>query len=295
MSRFTPVASFVLLLFAGSILTAGEIKIEEKIVYGKGGDVDLQLDLARPDGEGPFPAVVFIHGGGWQGGDRKMYRDDIEEFAKRGYVAATVTYRLVNTKKPEKERVIFPAQINDVKCAVRFLRANAKRYHLDPNRIGATGGSAGGHLVLMLGTTDTSAMLEGDGGNPDVSSRVQAVVNYFGPTDFPYWYTSTEKIKPIAAAFLGGTPEQKANEYKQVSPITYLSKDDPPTLTIQGTIDPLVPLDQATRFDDAAKKVGVDHTVLVMEGQGHGFKGEAGKKAKAATVEFFDKHLKGAK
>lgn len=286
---------FALLVIGSMNVQAGTFTVEENVVYGKGGDVELQLDIAKPEGNGPFPAIVYIHGGGWQGGNRKMYRDDIEDAAQRGYVAATVTYRLVDTKKAEKDRVIFPAQINDVKCAVRYVRANAAKYHIDPNRIGATGASAGGHLVLMLGTTDTSQRLEGEGGNPDVSSRVQAVVNYFGPTDFPHWYQTTEKIKPIAAAFLGGTPDEKADDYKLVSPISHLSKDDPPILSIQGTVDPLVPLDQANRFDDAAKKAGVAHTLMVMEGQGHGFRGEPGKKAKNATFEFFDKHLKAAK
>lgn len=286
--------SFALVPATG-LLDAGEVEVKENVVYGKGGDVDLQLDLAQPEGDGPFPAIVYIHGGGWQGGNRKGYRDDIEEAAKRGYVAATVTYRLVHTKQPENERTIFPSQINDVKCAVRFLRANAAKFHIDPNRIGATGASAGGHLSLILGTTDTSQMLEGDGGNADVSSRVQAVVNYYGPTDFHHWMTTTEKAVPIAEAFLGGSVAKRPETYTLVSPISHLSKDDPPMLSIHGTADPIVPFDQATRFDEKAKQIGVAHTLLGIDGAGHGFKGESATKAKNAMFEFFDKHLKGAK
>src|SRR5262249_22409445 len=147
----------------------------------------LQLDLAMPkDGDGPFPAVVCIHGGGWRGGSRQDLtrsipplggRSLIEYLAGRGYVAATVSYRLAPKDK-------FPAQIEDCKAAVRWLRANAKKYKINPERFGAVGFSAGGHLVSLLGTSDKDDALEGNGGNPEQSSRVQAVVNFFGPTDF---------------------------------------------------------------------------------------------------------------
>src|SRR5262249_51489713 len=148
------------------------VQVEKDLVYGKGGDTDLQLDLAMPkDGAGPFPALVCIHPGSWRQGNRQQLGQTIEVLAGHGYAAVTVSYRLVPT-------AIFPAQIEDCKAAVRWLRANAKKYKVDPDRIGAIGFSAGGHLACLLGTTDRNDGLEGNGGNPEQSSRVQAVVSF---------------------------------------------------------------------------------------------------------------------
>ncbi len=165
------------------------VAVEKDITYGKGGTEDLKLDLARPErAEGQLPAIVYIHGGGWSGGARKDYGGEIQEAAKRGYVAVTVGYRLTRPDKEGKAKYPFPAQIEDCKCAIRWLRANAEKYHVDPNRIGATGGSAGGHLSLLVGVTGSEKKFDGTGGNPDASSQVQAVVNYFGPTDLARMY-----------------------------------------------------------------------------------------------------------
>lgn len=269
-----------------------EIVQEENITYGKGGDRALKLDLARPEGDGPFPAVVFIHGGGWRGGHRAGYRGEIAEAARRGYVAVTVSYRLTEADDQGKAKYPFPAQVHDVKCAVRWLRANAARYRVDPKRIGATGGSAGGHLSLMLGLTDAKAQLEGTGGHADRSSRVQAVVNYFGPTDMIELCRTSSGAKPIVASFLDGTPEEVRDRYLAASPTKYVSKDDPPTLSLHGADDRLVPSDQARLLDKKLKAAGASHTLVLLDGQGHGFRGEASAKAKTAMYEFFDKHLK---
>ena len=120
-----------------------DIFYEENVTYGKGGEEELKLDIARPKEGGPYPAVVWIHGGAWRGGNRSVYRPAIKEMAKKGYVAVTVSYRFC-------PKDIFPAQVEDVKCSVRWLRANAKQHLVDPDHIGATGASAGGHLSLML-------------------------------------------------------------------------------------------------------------------------------------------------
>jgi len=219
--------------------------VEENVVYGKAGTTELKLDLARPAGSGTFPVIVFIHGGGWYAGDRQGYRDEIEEAARRGYVAVTITYRLmqfdVAKKETTKASPIFPSQIHDAKAAVRWLRANASKYGIDPKRIGVTGRSAGGHLSLMLGLTDPQSKLEGECGNPDQSSRVQAVVNVFGPTEMASCFR-TSSVAWIFRLFMGGTPEQAAETYAAASPITYVSQDDPPVLTLQGDQDKLVPL-----------------------------------------------------
>jgi len=292
LSVLSAILTFTLGL-AAAPLTAAEVVVEKDIVYGTGGSKDLKLDLARPEqSSGLLPAIVYIHGGGWQGGNREMYGNDIQQAAKRGYVAVTVSYRLTDPDAHGKAKHPFPAQVEDVKCAVRWLRANAEKYHVDPNRIGATGGSAGGHLSLMLGVLGESQKFEGNGGHPGVSSRVQAVVNYFGPTDLTHLYSSSKRVAGILDVLLNGPPEQQSASYRAASPITYVSKDDPPILTVHGTADPVVPVDQATEFDAAMKKAGASHTLMLMEGEGHGFKADAGKKAREATFKFFDEHLK---
>lgn len=272
-----------------------EVQVEKDIIYGKGGDIELQLDLARPEGEGPFPVIVFIHGGGWYQGNRQGHLDDIQEGARRGYVAATVSYRLMQFDEAQKETTIatpnFPAQVHDVKAAIRWLRANADKYHVDPNRIGVTGQSAGGHLSLMLGLTDAEDELEGEGGHPEQSSRVQAVVNVFGPTEMKSCYEGSA-VSWIFRLFTGGTPEEVPETYREASPVTYVTEDDPPILTLHGDKDQLVPITQATMLDERMKEAGADHTLLILEGAGHGFGGEHQQQAQDAMWAFFDKHLK---
>ena len=271
------------------------VVVEEDVVYGTGGDVELQLDLARPaEGEGPFPGIVYVHGGGWRVGSRGTYYDDIQRAAQRGYVAITVTYRLTDPDDNKVARHPFPAQIEDAKCGVRWLRTNAAKYRVDPNRIGATGASAGGHLSLMLGVTDDSHNLEGEGGHSEVSSRVQAVVNYFGPTDMATLYAANDVTAELSVSLLQGTPDEQPDAYALASPVTHASGDDPPILTIHGDSDRLVPPDQATDFDEAMRTAGAEHTLMLIEGAGHGFRGEDGARAEAATFEFFDRHLKTA-
>jgi acetyl esterase/lipase len=285
--------ALVLLCLARDAARCAEVVVEDNITYGKAGGTELKLDLARPQGEGPFPAIVFIHGGGWSKGSRQGYRGQIQEAAKRGYIAATISYRLMQYDEAKKETTtpIFPAQIHDAKAAVRWVRANAKKYRVNPDRIGVTGGSAGGHLSLLVGLTDPASGVEGESGNPGQSSRVQAVVNVFGPTDMAFCYEKSS-VAWIFRLFMGGTPAEAAERYKAASPITYVSKDDPPVLTLHGDKDALVPVEQAKALDEKMKAVGACHTLMVFEGQGHGFGGEHGKKAADATWEFFDRHLK---
>ncbi|HET6324359.1 MAG TPA: alpha/beta hydrolase, partial [Planctomycetaceae bacterium] len=157
---------FVVAQSASAAEPKADVVIEKDITYGKGGTEDLKLDLARPQhSEGLLPAIVFIHGGGWSGGDRGTYAREIQAAAKRGYVAVTIEYRLTQPDKTGKAKYPFPAQIEDCKCAVRWLRANAEKYHVDPNRIGATGGSAGGHLSLLVGVAGSEKKFDGTGGN----------------------------------------------------------------------------------------------------------------------------------
>jgi acetyl esterase/lipase len=279
--------------FAVSRLQAAEVIVEKDIVYGTGGTKQLKLNLARPEqSTGLLPALVFIHGGGWRGGDRSMYDGEIQNAAKHGYVAVAIAYRLTDPDDSGKARNPFPAQIQDVKCAIRWLRANAEKYHVDANRIGVAGGSAGGHLSLLAGVTGHSSQFEGNGGNPGFSSQVQAVVNYFGPTDLPHLHATSKHAADVLEVLLGGPPEKSPELYKAASPITYVSKDAPPILTIHGTADPVVPVDQATELDAAMKKAGASHEMLLLEGEQHGFKPKGNQTAGEAMYKFFDAHLK---
>nr|ACH99848.1 organic solvent tolerent esterase [uncultured bacterium] len=281
MSHLKTLSAFVVAAAAfglGMPAQAAETLVEENVSYAKLDGTDLKLDIARPDGDGPYPAIVFIHGGGWYQGSRQRYRETIREAARRGYVGITITYRLMKFDEAKKETTKatpnFPAQIQDAKAALRWVRANSKKYHIDADHIGVTGESAGGHLSLPVGLKDAKAGLEGDAGNAEQSSRVQAVVNVFGPTDMEQCF-KTSSVAWIFRLFMGGTPEEAAETYRVASPITYVSSDDPPVLTIHGDKDALVPIAQATMLDDKMKSAGAKHTLLLLKGQGHGFAGQA--------------------
>lgn len=257
----------------------------EDLVYAEVDGRELTLDMARPTGDGPFPAIVAIHGGAWRAGKKEDMRDFIVEFAGAGYVAVSVSYRFC----PEHT---FPAQVHDVKAAVRWLRLHADEYGVDPDRVGVVGGSAGGHLALMLGVTDLDDGLEGDPADDAPSSRVQAVVNYFGPTDL-----DADDIpivsKGLVRDFIGGTPEEKPDAVEAASPLTFVTDDDPPILTFQGTKDPLVPHTQATKLADAMTAAGVPGRVELLIGAGHGWGEPDLARTRALTIDFFDRYLKG--
>jgi acetyl esterase/lipase len=280
---------FILAVFVQSSYQTSLAKkdpyVEEKdIVFGKGGDDELKLDLARPSkGRGPFPALVFIHGRDWRTYNRVNYSNEIRQAAEMGYVAVTVDYRLTSVKKSGKVKYPFPAQVHDVKCAVRWLRANAKKYKIDSNRIGAVGWSSGGHLALMLGLTDSSDGLEGECGNMQYSSRVQAIVSLAGYTDL---ISHTAHSKYSFIDFLGDTYEKIPEQYKKASPISYVSKGDAPVLTIHGDNDNWVPKEHALLLDERMKEVGVSHTMIILKDTEHGLTVDD------TVWEFFDKHLK---
>jgi acetyl esterase/lipase len=278
-----------------SLVVAAPPEIEKGITYGKAGGQELKLDMARPTGKGPFPLVVCIHGGAWRIGAKEHHHVTIRLLAENGYVAATVQYRFA-------PKFQFPAQVDDVKGAVRFLRANAKKYDIDPKRVAALGDSAGGHLSLMLGLLDPTDRLEGEGEHRGQSSKVQAVVNYYGPTDFTTWAPTKlgdDLLKigvmrdgdGILTDFLG-TADRKAAIMKKASPITYIDAKDPPVLTFQGTLDPLVPDQQARLLHEALKKAGVTERLEILEKASHGWGGALREKTNKITLEFLDRHLK---
>lgn len=266
-------------------------EVKEDISYGPNERNDLDLFLPKDDGKSLRPAVVVIHGGAWRSGDKKQLRMLAELFARRGYVAAAINYRLA-------PKYSYPAQLDDCQRAVRWLRKNSKEYRVDPKRFGAAGASAGGHLALLLGTRETR-----DDTDPElkgISSKVQCVLSIFGPTDFTdERYVQASKNPAVGRAlieFVGKPYDEAPNLWKEVSPIHHVSPDDAPTFIIHGDQDPLVPLEQSQRFAEALKKVKVEVQLVVIKGMGHGpttpEQREEFMKAVEKAVEFFDKHLK---
>ncbi len=273
-------------------LPAG-VTAEFDVEYGDAGGEALMLDLYRPAGkaEGPLPAVVWIHGGGWRSGDKNNVANAIALTA-RGYVLASINYRLSGVAP-------FPAAVEDCKRAVRWLRSQAGRLGVDPGRIGVWGSSAGGHLSLMVGCADESAGLEGKG-EEGVSSRVRAVCSWFGPADFTSRAGRSGRAGDIIRQFLGGGPEEIPDTYALASPLTHVTADDPPVLFVHGDRDTLVPLSHSEVMLAALKKAGVEATLVVVKNGGHGFRPEDDSiepdydRIREECVSFFDRHLKGA-
>jgi acetyl esterase/lipase len=261
-----------------------EIELKKDIVYGTGGGENLLLDLAAPTGfDHPLPGIVWIHGGAWQGGNKGEFENLIRDSARAGYVAVSINYRLA-------PKHIFPAQIEDCKCAVRWLRAHTKELHVDSSRIGVVGSSAGAHLAMMLGAMDSADGLEGDGGSSEASSKPQVVVSFAGPTNLRSPYPDVSKT--LIATFLGGAPIDKPDAYRLASPITYVNSGDAPMLLIQGTRDPLVQYEQAYQMAEALTKAGVPGRVELLFLAGHGWDKSENARVMRATFEFLDRYLK---
>lgn len=260
------------------------VVLDKAVEYSRVGE-RLEMDIARPKSpQGMRPAVVAIHGGGFRAGKRDSYLPLIMKLAERGYVAATVSYRL-------SPRHQFPAPVEDVKAAVRFLRANASKYGLDPDRIGAMGGSAGGHLALMLGLTADIREFDGSGPNLDQSSRVQCVVNYFGPTDFTKSYGKSVDAAEVLPLFLGGDLEHERAAHFKSSPLNWVSPNAAPVLSIHGTKDRYVAYEHSVWLTDRLRSAGVEAELLGLDGADHGFRGPDAVKAENAMFAWFDKHL----
>ena len=269
-----------------------EMRTIEDVVYAKVGDRELHMDLALPKEQPskPLPAIVWIHGGGWQSGSHKQNK--AAKFVGSGYVAASVEYRLTG-------EAAFPAQIQDCKAAIRYLRANAKTYGIDPDHIGVWGGSAGGHLVALMGTTNDLKALEGNYGSVGVSSRVQAVCDFFGPTDLTSPASVNLREPGPVAKFLGGPREQKMEVARMASPMHHITKDAAPTLIVHGDKDPLIPMAQSEMFYDALRRIGVPTAFIKVKNAGHGFGGgnktdqyPSADKIDQKVLQFFDKYLK---
>ncbi len=237
------------------------IVVEKDIEFARVEDKSLKLDIYRPKKkEKPLPAIVFIHGGSWKGGDKEQLKLYAVRFAERGYITVSISYRL-------SQEASFPAAVHDAKCAVRWVRANAEKYGIDPNMIGVSGNSAGGHLAMMIGFSSDVKELEGKGGNGDGSSKVQVVIDFYGPVDLT---TPFARNRGAVRDFLGGKRyEEDPPLYRRASPITYLTKDDPPTLIFHGTIDTLVPIAQADLLAKKLKALGIPYVYEKFDGWPH--------------------------
>jgi acetyl esterase/lipase len=271
----------------GPQIPAG-VKVIRDQEYARVGEKRLLLDLYLPEqSPAPLPVIVGIHGGGWAAGS-KQGAPGIG-LSGRGYAVACIAYRLSG-------EAIFPAQIEDCKAAVRWLRANAQNYNLDANHIGAIGHSAGGHLSSLLGTSGDVQEFE-KGENLDKSSRVQAVCAMSGPTDLlqmdahalpsaPFKHDAPQSPE---SRLIGGAIQQNQDKAARANPITYITNVDPPFLLVHGEQDPLVPPHQATLLHEALQKSGIESTLRVIPGAGHGV---GGPEVNRAVEAFFAKHLK---
>ena len=248
------------------------VTLLEDIKFGNAGGIPLYLHLALPkDTQGKaLPVIVIVHGGGWSGGDRNSNLLGTYKFAENGFASASIEYRLT-------QQAPFPAQIQDCKCAIRYLRANAAKHHLDPDHIGVLGDSAGGHLVALMGLTESVADFEGDGGWNNVPSRVQAVCDMFGPTDMVAMLYDPNRKLPVEedkgmARFLGGPVFDNLTKLRWASPLAHVqdSVNTPPFLILHGDKDPHVPLQQSLWLADALQKKGVDVTLRIQINGEHG-------------------------
>ncbi len=262
------------------------VEVVKDVQFCTGGGHPLLLDMYLPRNSSgqSMPAVLWIHGGGWHMGGKGNSRV-AAELAARGFVGASAEYRL-SGEAP------FPAAIEDTKCAVRYLRANAQKYGIDPDRIGVAGSSAGAHLALLIGTAPASAGLEGTGGWDGIPSRVQAVLSWFGPADFSAGPKAFERGKgPSIISFLGGTPKQKPANYRNASPVTWVAKGDPPLLMFHGDEDTTVPHDQSGRMESAYRKAGLDVELVTVKYAGHGFRQAGDQPISPSFPEILEKSL----
>jgi acetyl esterase/lipase len=280
------------------------IQLLRDLEYARVGDRALLLDLylpgggdnpgagpSRQTGHGPRPVIIWIHGGAWRTGSKDNPRAARQ--AQRGYAVASISYRL-------SQEATFPAQIHDCKAAVRWLRAHAGQYNLDAVRFAAWGASAGGHLAVLLGTSGGVADLEGNLGHQAFSSRVQAVCDFFGPSDF-LRMSDVPGVMPHdtpdspESQLVGGPIQDNPQAVNRANPITYVTANDPPFLIVHGVEDYTVIANQSELLHAALQSANVESTLHLVPGAGHGFQGATDEQL--AQIDrwvdaFFDRHLR---
>ena len=264
------------------------------LTYATIGDRALRLDVYAPSTipESPIPAIVWVHGGGWRGGSKNGIGRPAPILSS-GYGLVSVEYRLSG-------EALFPAAIADVKAAMRWVRANASEYGFDPSRLAAWGSSAGGHLVALLGTAhEVAEWDEMHEENPGVSSRPDAVCNWFGPTDFLRMNDVPGRIDHDAAdspesRFIGGPIQDHPEKTQRANPIQYITPDDPPMLHMHGELDQSVPFNQSELLHAAMEKSGLDTTLYMVKSADHGFRNMQGDTPESLierVKEFFERTI----
>lgn len=275
-----------------------DLEYKPDVVFATINGRALHMDILYPKQPPlvPMPALVWIHGGAWRGGSYKTPGQFVF-LARAGYFCASIEYRL-------SQEAIFPAQIHDCKAAIRYLRAHAAEYRLNPEKIGVWGGSAGGHLAALLGTSGGVSELEGNvGGHLEHSSAVQCVVDLFGPSDMTTMISDRGErimIDPKTGwgpeeSLLGGPIEERGELARMASPIAYVDKNDPPFLIIHGELDKTVPIVQSEKLAQRLEAAGVECTFIRVKNAGHGFGPNCEPsfaQIQQLILEFFNKHLK---
>lgn len=269
MRRIVIAGSLLLLVFgACNRPPAGFYETKSvEVEYVKRGATSLHMDVFMPlNAAAPRPAIVLYHGGGWIVGERKDERDLARFLASMGYTAATASYRLCTEKGPH-----YPIPVQDALAAVKFMRSHAADYGVDPQRIAVGGESAGGQIALMVGLVKDPSIF-GDDSFPGVSSEVSAVLSIYGPTDMtPLFDKAIGIVRRMGVAYLGCGPRECPEKWKAASPVTYVRKDAPPVLMIQGDRDVVVPFEQAEMFQKAMESVGGRSHLVRVRGAGHGW------------------------
>lgn len=293
-------------LFLGALLPAWAgppplsqpegMNVQRDIAYADSKNPRQRLDLYLPKHREPKPRplLVYIHGGGWRSGSKQRGRAWLRPYLKEGkFAGASIGYRLT-------DEAIWPAQLHDCKAAIRWLKAHADEYGYDPDRIAVIGSSAGGHLACLLGTTADCLDLEGKlGSHQDQDSRVRCVVNFFGPTAFLARDGKSSAFggrggRGSAGLLFGGAIDQHLDAVRQASSVTHASPGDASVLTLHGSLDPIVPYDQAVRIEEALKQVKVPVTTIQVQGARHGGFHQMPEVVKRVTV-FLDHQLRGGR
>jgi acetyl esterase/lipase len=265
-----------------------EIQAAEKTEFIQREGKPLVMDIYMPvNGQAVRPAVVLFHGGGWRVNNRSEDRAMAQYLASMGYTAATADYRLCTRHGPH-----YPIPMQDAMAAVKFIRSHAADYGVDPARIAVGGDSAGGGMALLLGLVKDHSIFKDDS-YPGVSSEVEAVINFYGPTDLLTLSQLNFYLKDIGSVYLGGLLKDRAEEYREASPITHVRKDAPPILTLHGDQDFVVPFEQAESLHEAILKAEGRSLLVKVTGAGHNwvphFNSSASLRSLPAVIQFLDR------
>lgn len=284
---FAALASLSSIVFAADKLQPTHAAVQ----FAEVGDQKLLLDLYLPADARNRPLLVWVHGGAWRSGSRD--NPPLGFLLEAGYAVASVDYRLSPVAR-------FPAQVHDIKGAIRFLRARQTTYGYEARKVGILGSSAGGHLAALVGVTNSHNDLEGNvGGNTDQSSSVQAIVDYYGPTNFLTILKQSTPHGlgvrvPALELLLGGVPDDQPELARMASPVLHVDRADPPLLMLHGDQDPQVPINQSHELQGAYQQQGLDARLEVVHGGAHGGDGFFDTNRNRLVQSFLDRHLRGA-